>query len=247
MILATPLPQKQAVLPLPLLGDAHPLRRTQVRRLCRAFAAAGLIHLAAFSAFLAPRAREPVRPSNRVFRVHPENFPLPPSIRPQPAVTEVRVAIESGVGVPVPVPDLSAPLFTLPTNREMVDATIPQNGVDLWERGVDSIVVEFPSAGGRDPAPEEFVAVEEQPALISFPAPVYPTLARQAEVEGTVLLRVLVGKDGKVKEVVLVRGIEMLNDASTEAARRALFRPALQQHRPVPVWVDIPLQFRLHD
>jgi protein TonB len=247
MILATPLPQKQPAACFPLIGEAHPLRRSHIRRLCRAFAAAGLIHLAAFSAFLGPHTREPVRSSNRIVIVNPQALPQPPSNHQEPAPTEIRVAIESGVGVPVPVPDFSAALLTLPTNREMVDGMNPLNAVDIWKRRGDSIVVEMPSPSGREPPPADFLAVEEKPSLISFPAPVYPTLARQAEVEGTVLLRVLVGKDGKVADVVVVRGIEMLNDASVEAARRAIFRPALQQHRPVSVWVEIPLQFRLHD
>jgi len=38
----------------------------------------------------------------------------------------------------------------------------------------------------------------------------------------------------------------MLNDAALQAARRALFKPALQQHKPVAVWVEIPMAFTLH-
>ena len=85
------------------------------------------------------------------------------------------------------------------------------------------------------------------PVLISFPSPVYPSLARQAEVEGTVRLRLQVGRDGRVQDVVVTSGIEMLNDAAISAARGAIFKPALQQHRPVEVWVEVPLSFRLHD
>jgi protein TonB len=79
-----------------------------------------------------------------------------------------------------------------------------------------------------------------------MPAPTYPDIARQAGVEGTVTLRALVGKDGKVLEIFVVEGIEMLDKAAMEAARAAVFKPALQQHKPVAVWVLIPMQFTLH-
>ena len=38
----------------------------------------------------------------------------------------------------------------------------------------------------------------------------------------------------------------MLNDTAIEAAKKAIFKPALQQHRPVEVWVNIPIRFTLH-
>ena len=42
--------------------------------------------------------------------------------------------------------------------------------------------------------------------LIQIPAPVYPDMARQAEVEGTVMVRALVGKDGKVQDAFVTDG-----------------------------------------
>ncbi len=45
---------------------------------------------------------------------------------------------------------------------------------------------------------QEFYAFDEPPVLIRYVSPKYPDLARQAGIEGTVLLSVLVGEDGKV-------------------------------------------------
>ena len=61
-----------------------------------------------------------------------------------------------------------------------------------------------------------------------------------------VVVRVLVGIDGRVRDAFIVEGIPMLNKAALEAARQAIFKPALQQHRPVAVWVHVPMEFVLN-
>jgi TonB family protein len=70
-------------------------------------------------------------------------------------------------------------------------------------------------------------------------------MARQAEVEGTVMVRALVGKDGRVKDAFVTEGIPMLNEAAVAGAMKYVFKPALQQHKPVAVWVQIPMRFTL--
>jgi TonB family protein len=96
------------------------------------------------------------------------------------------------------------------------------------------------------PAPDTFVPCEELPTLLRIEAPVYPPLAREANVEGTVLLRVLVSKEGKVLNAIALSGNPMLIEAARTAAFTAQFRPALQQHKPVPVWVQLPIVFSLN-
>jgi len=45
--------------------------------------------------------------------------------------------------------------------------------------------------------------------------------------------------------VIIVQGQPMLNDAAVASAKTAIFRPALQQNRPVEVWVVMPITFKL--
>jgi len=45
----------------------------------------------------------------------------------------------------------------------------------------------------------------------------------------------------------VTQGVTMLNEAAVDAAKQFVFRPALQQHRPVEVWVQIPMRFSLHN
>jgi protein TonB len=127
----------------------------------------------------------------------------------------------------------------------MSEALAPITLSDLGLGSGDSLVIDLEGEGG--PGPGEFVPVDEEPVRISMKPPVYPEMARSAEVQGTVMVRALVGKDGKVKDVLIVEGQPMLNDAAIASARTAVFRPALQGHRPVEVWVLMPITFRLRN
>jgi periplasmic protein TonB len=112
--------------------------------------------------------------------------------------------------------------------------------------GDGPVVVDIPQADpDAQSAPVDFQAFEEAPELITMPAPAYPELARQAGVEGTVVVRVLVGKDGKVQQAFIAESIPMLDESALLAARGAVFKPALQQHKPVAVWVHVPMRFTL--
>lgn len=76
-------------------------------------------------------------------------------------------------------------------------------------------------------------------------ADLYPEIAKSAGVEGTVNLKVYVGKNGDVEKVIVVDGPEMLRQAAMDAVKKAKFKPALQQHHPVGIWVAWPLEFSL--
>ena len=76
-------------------------------------------------------------------------------------------------------------------------------------------------------------------------APEYPAIARSAMVEGTVLLHVLVGKDGKVRQVRVDSGPDMLREAAVACAKSAMFNPAIFNGKPVEVWVAFPVTFHL--
>ena len=103
-------------------------------------------------------------------------------------------------------------------------------------------VVEF------EPPPDKFVYTDELPALVRAVEPIYPEIAREAGVEGTVKVQILVGLDGRViRAIIAPRGsVPMLDDAALEAARASVFTPALANGKPVKVWVGQQYRFRLH-
>ena len=57
------------------------------------------------------------------------------------------------------------------------------------------------------------------------------------------VLHVLVGKDGRVKNVKVFRGVKGLDDAAVLAVKKWVFKPALSNNKPVAVWVEVPIDF----
>lgn len=78
--------------------------------------------------------------------------------------------------------------------------------------------------------------------LVEYP-PELPALALEAGVTGTVVLRVLIGPDGKVYDTAIERSIPMLNGAAQRAVRSWRFRPAQSRGRPVSSWTLVPVVF----
>jgi TonB family protein len=234
---------------LPVVGDAHPLRRKYRRFATWSLAVAAFGHIAIFGGWLIARTLKPEPNAPREVKiVKYTELGVPPSISQQDAAPQLAIAQQiapPALGIPEPVPDFKATETSFATQAQLAEALAPTSLSDLGGGG-DSIVVNVPSAGDDRPNPDDFVAVEEMPVLIQIPPPVYPDMARQAEVEGTVMVRALVGKDGKVQDAFVTEGIPMLNDAAIAAAKKAIFKPALQQRRPVAVWVQIPMRFSLN-
>lgn len=94
--------------------------------------------------------------------------------------------------------------------------------------------------------PGAFVHIEELPEAVVRVPPGYPDLAREAGVEGTVLVEAFVCACGEVSDVRIVKSIPMLDQASKDAVRQWLFVPALTDGEPVATWVVIPVKFSLH-
>ncbi|MEN6294586.1 MAG: energy transducer TonB, partial [Chloroherpetonaceae bacterium] len=66
-------------------------------------------------------------------------------------------------------------------------------------------------------------------------------------VEGRVVVRVLVDKDGSAKRMFIdASDNELLNDAAITAIKKyGKFTPAIQNDQPIMVWLSIPIQFKL--
>lgn len=102
-----------------------------------------------------------------------------------------------------------------------------------------------PQKEGELPALGDYVYVEELPEAITKVPPSYPQAAREANVEGTVLVQVLVGRDGRIADTKVVKSIPELDDAAVASARQWVFKPAMTAGKPVAVWVAVPIKFSL--
>jgi protein TonB len=93
-----------------------------------------------------------------------------------------------------------------------------------------------------------FTPYEVAPALIKGSVKLrYPSFLKKAGIEGTVTLWLLIDEKGRVKKVQVNRssGNKALDDAAVQAYATARFTPAMSRDRPVKVWVQYPVRFRL--
>ena len=99
--------------------------------------------------------------------------------------------------------------------------------------------------------PEIFEVVEQQPELIGglqglLARLEYPSMARQAGVEGKVFVRFVVDERGEVSQAEAIRCPNaLLCDAAVAAIEASTFRPGLQRGRAVKVRFVIPVTFEL--
>jgi protein TonB len=83
------------------------------------------------------------------------------------------------------------------------------------------------------------------PRLLQQVKPVYPLVARQARVEGDVVLQALIGVDGRIQQIEVKKGHGALVAAAVGAVSQWVYEPTLLNDRPVPVLLEVTVQFRL--
>jgi TonB family protein len=78
--------------------------------------------------------------------------------------------------------------------------------------------------------------------------PEYSEEGRQAHVEGTIILRIVVGADGKPRDFLVQRGLGLgLDEKAIAAVSAWKFSPGLKDGQPVNVYAQIEVNFRLLD
>jgi periplasmic protein TonB len=75
--------------------------------------------------------------------------------------------------------------------------------------------------------------------------PVYPSAARGARVQGTVVIETTIESDGTVESARVLRSIPPLDQAALEAVREWRFKPALLNGAAIPVVVTLTVPFTL--
>lgn len=128
-------------------------------------------------------------------------------------------------------------------------------GKDPNQKLTPEPVVTFGNGKQNSPKPVDvpedvFIPVEKQPSLdiVKLQKLVkYPELAKKVGIEGRVIIKVLVGIDGKVlKRRVEYTDNTLLNDEALKAIDNyGKLEPAKQNDQPVACWVSIPITFRL--
>ena len=102
------------------------------------------------------------------------------------------------------------------------------------------------SAGGLDaPGAVRVGGTIKPPTKIRHVNPLYPDVAREARVSGVVILEALIGPDGSVEDVHVLRSIPLLDRAAVDAVRQWQFTPTLLNGVQVPVIMTMTVNFTL--
>ena len=171
----------------------------------------------------------------------------PPSIaaaNTPPPISVSAPTAKPSVGAPVPVPDAEVSADqTLATQSEMSQVTPIGDAT-----GAGEVAVQQDIKIDDDAPPADFVAVEKEPVVVKKVEPKYPELAMRAGLEGKVWVKIWVDKEGKAKQVLIMKSdAEIFNEPAIEAAKQFVFTPAYMNNGPVSVWVSVPFKFRLAD
>ena len=176
-------------------------------------------------------------------------FPRFKAVRERIAQEERELIVET-IDIPpthqfAAPPPPARPSIPVESEEEEVpeNVTIPETTLESYEAWV------MPEESG----PEiRFIAYDEPPAPIGGyeaigKAIIYPDIAREAGIEGKVVVQIFVNERGYVDEVVVLKGIPMtgLDEAAIKGIRKVRFKPAKQRDRNIGVWISVVVNFRL--
>jgi TonB family protein len=113
--------------------------------------------------------------------------------------------------------------------------------------------LEFPSDDTDETTPLAVTAQDPQVHLSSETIkavshavdPDYPALAKQMNVQGSVLLQVRIGREGNIEDVQVVSGPDILSAAAVQAVKQWHFKPYFQEGRAVETEAHITVNFNI--
>lgn len=205
-------------------------------------------------------ARDAAPPMAPIIKINLAN--LKQDIDELEAVPPPQMILNTGpasrAGTPIAVPDAQIPadMKEFAKMDELSRASsVGGDGVDIggFSGNIDlnrSGKVDIKKQVEDEPDIDAFIAVEKDPVVDLAKLQksiIYPEMARRANIEGRVVVRVLVGADGKARKAVVEDSDNvMLNDAAIKAINDyGTFIPAIQNGQPITCWVSIPITFRL--
>ena len=144
------------------------------------------------------------------------------------------------IKIPEPPPRPSVPVAS---EDEFFDEDITIEDTDFDD---------FEDWDAAPPPPSEgpnvkFIPYDKAPTP-KFPIrPIYPEIAQEAGIEGTVWIDFFINEKGIVTEAWVKKGIPNtgLNEAALEAVKKSIWKPAQQRDKKVGVWQTVPVKFEL--
>ena len=145
-------------------------------------------------------------------------------------------------------PSLPRPQVPLAVEGEEVPEEVT---IDSTELDMDAIPIDLLALGPVGPIgpisdePLDYAEIDYKPHPIRIVTPEYPEQARRRRMEGRVMVKVLVDKEGTVEQVDIISGPDMFRDAALVAAQQFRFRPGRHAGERRKVWMIMPIEFSL--
>ncbi len=216
--------------------DRQDRRRTRWTLLVAALAHV-LLLLATLPDLGAAAATGPKR-AKKTFKIEPLRFKPPPPKAKKPIPKRKAKKIP----IPDPTPDEPEPIV----EEEAVELEFEMPEIDL-PFGIPDAP---PSTNAGPPVPGNVFSVGSgvsKPVKIFHPKPPYTEEARQARIQGTIVLQLVVLEDGSVTGVKVLRGLPRgLEQSAIDTVRTWRFEPGTKEGKPVPVQIFLNVNFSLN-
>jgi len=132
-------------------------------------------------------------------------------------------------------------LSPLDVNTSVVPGGASSNGLLSSVAHPESVPA--PPMSMNSPAPPNKVVRE--PKLVTSTRPIYPSMAKQTNVQGNVIVTATVDSKGNVVDAKIVSGPQLLRQAALDTVRQWKYSPAQVDGRPATAAVTVSLDFRL--
>jgi TonB family protein len=152
-------------------------------------------------------------------------------------------------GKPVPVTVKISCRFTLSGGRHNVEesavvvAPSEASGISGKEQGEQGKVAQATQEFAKGAV--RITGDMKPPQLMKKVDPIYPEIARQSHVEGVVILAVRTDTSGKVKDVMVLRSVPLLDQAAIDAVRQWIYKPLIVEGKPVEAVFTVTVRFSL--
>jgi periplasmic protein TonB len=190
-------------------------------------------------------------PATGVLRFMPAELPpAPPPLPTPPAPAMAQTSTAPRDAAPIDMPDEVGPELPPPVVGEVVEGAVPTFGTPSGGFGPGVNI-------GRDaaPPPPPVPAVPQkpvrpggdirEPVKVKHVPPVYPQIAINARISGRVVIDAVIGTDGVVRDVRVLSGVPLLNQAALDAVKQWRYTPTMLNNVPVQVIMTVTVQFNL--
>ncbi|HXR98290.1 MAG TPA: energy transducer TonB [Terriglobales bacterium] len=230
-----------------LVESAH---RAETRKLATVLTSLSLQAAAVIAIAIIPLLHLHALPSAFEARWLDAPPPAVPAAPAPPATTQYRTVTSAIPSADVPLPPIAidrrppSQLMPVPPGVPVGDGP-PPVAAPPGISGPALTPPPPPPPLPRDSGPVAVGGEVESARCLACAPPQYPQFARQAHLQGTVELRAVIGADGGIQELEVVKGNPILAGAALQAVRRWRYRPLILDGHALAVAISITVNFNL--